>query len=191
MEFLKDVLGDELYGKVAEKLKGNEKVKLANLNDGGYVEKDKFEAVKNTVSGLQKTLADRENDIEKLKKSIKGGDELSKQLSDLQAKYEADTQSLNEKLKENSLSSAIDIAVLKAHGKNPNVIKALVDKSKLLLSGDGNVEGLGEALDSLKNSDPYLFEQTETRKIGTGFHGGKSDSELSFAAETFSKALKG
>lgn len=191
MEFLKDILGDELYGEVAEKLKGNDKVKLVNLADGGYVGKEKFDSAQNTIGGLQKTLTEREHDIEELKKSIEGGDELSKQLSVLQAKYESDTKSFNEKLKENSLTSAIDIAVLKAHGKNPKVIKTLVDKSKLALSDDGNVEGLGEMLDSLKNSDPYLFEQEETHQMGTGFHSGKSGSELSLAAETFKEALKG
>lgn len=191
MEFLKDVLGNELYGKVAEKLEGNDKVRLANLAGGQYVDKEKLDEAQKTIGGLKKSLEAREQDIAELKKSIKGGDEISKQLSDLQAKYEADTRNLNEKLKENSLASAIDIAVLKARGKNPKAIKALLDKSKLSLSGDGNVEGLPEALDSLKNSDPYLFEQTKMSKLGTGFHGGKPDSEKSLAAETFREALKG
>lgn len=191
MELLKEALGDELYGKVTEKLKGNDKIKLVNAADGGYVGKEKLDEAENAINGLQKSLTKREQDIAELKKSIKGGDEISKQLSDLQAKYEADTQSLNEKMKENSLSSAIDIAVLKAHGKNPKAVKALLDKSKFSLSDDGNVEGLGEALDSLKKSDSYLFEQSQTRKFGTGFHGGKSDSEISLAAKTFREALKG
>jgi hypothetical protein len=67
MEFLKDVLGEELYNQVAEKLKGNEKIKLANLAEGQYVDKKKFdeadterkrladELKKVDVAGLQAT----------------------------------------------------------------------------------------------------------------------------------------
>jgi hypothetical protein len=42
MEFLKQYLGDELYAQVAEKLTGNDKVKLANLADGALLDMGKI-----------------------------------------------------------------------------------------------------------------------------------------------------
>ena len=39
MDWLKEHLGDELYSKVTEKLKDNDKVKLANLASGEYIGK--------------------------------------------------------------------------------------------------------------------------------------------------------
>ena len=36
MEFLKEILGEELYAQVAAKLEGNKTVKLANLASGDY-----------------------------------------------------------------------------------------------------------------------------------------------------------
>ena len=39
MEFLKKILGEELYAQVAAKLEGNDSVKLANLATGEYVSK--------------------------------------------------------------------------------------------------------------------------------------------------------
>ena len=43
MEFLKEFLGDDLYTQVEAKLKGNDKVKLANLASGEYVSKSKYD----------------------------------------------------------------------------------------------------------------------------------------------------
>lgn len=43
MEFLKEILGDDLYTQVETKLKGNDKVKLANLASGEYVSKSKYD----------------------------------------------------------------------------------------------------------------------------------------------------
>lgn len=175
MEFLKDVLGDELYNQVAEKLKGNEKIKLANLADGGYVGKEKFDAAETTIADLKKQLADRDKDIAALKKSAGDNEELKKQLEELQAKYKADTEAFNAKLKENALNAAIDLAITKARGKNVTAVKALIDKSKLTLKDDGTVDGLAEALEAIKKSDGYLFEQIETKPQGNGNPGG-SDS---------------
>ena len=44
MEFLKTVLGDELYAQVETKLKGFN-VKLADLSSGAYVSKPKYDEV--------------------------------------------------------------------------------------------------------------------------------------------------
>jgi hypothetical protein len=172
MEFLKDVLGDELYNQVAEKLKGNEKIKLANLADGGYVGKEKFDAAETTIADLKKQLADRDKDIAALKKSAGDNEALTKQFSDLQAKYKEDTEALNARLKDNALNAALDLSITKARGKNAKAIKALLDTSKLSLKDDGTVEGLEAALDALKKSDSYLFEQVETKPEGNGFHSG-------------------
>ena len=60
MEFLKELLGDDLYSQVEAKLKDNKDVKLANLASGEYVSKAKYddkeaELVKanNTITSLQ------------------------------------------------------------------------------------------------------------------------------------------
>ena len=45
MEFLKEILGEELYTQVEAKLQGHEKdVKIANLASGDYVSKSKYDA---------------------------------------------------------------------------------------------------------------------------------------------------
>lgn len=191
MDFLKDVLGDELYSKVAEKLKGNDKIKLANLADGGYVGKEKFDAAQATVADLQKQLADRDKDIAGLKKSAGDNETLTKQLSDLQGKYKTDTESLSAKLKQSALNAALDLGITKAKGKNATAIKALLDMSKLALKDDGTVDGLDVAIEGLKKSDGYMFDQTTTTQVGTGHAGSGADStpENQAIAAEFTKAL--
>lgn len=178
MEFLKEALGDELYDQVAAKLKGNDKVKLANLADGGYVGKEKFDASEATITDLRKQLADRDKDIAALKKSAGDNEDLSKQLTDLQAKYKTDTEALQGKIQQNALNAALDLGITKAKGKNAKAVKALLDSSKLSLKDDGSVDGLDAALEALKQSDSYLFEQVETKTEGNGFHSGAPNPDM-------------
>ncbi|HCW79829.1 MAG TPA: hypothetical protein DG942_01840 [Ruminococcaceae bacterium] len=143
---LKEVLGEELYNQVAAKLKGNDKVKLANLADGGYVGKEKFDASETTVADLKKQLESRDKDIAALKKSAGDNEDLTKQLNDLQAKYKTDTEALQSKISQNALNAALDLGITKAKGKNAKAVKALLDTSKLSLKDDGTVDGLGIGL---------------------------------------------
>jgi len=62
------VLGEELYNQVAAKLNGNDKIKLANLADGQYVGRDKFDALDTTRKGLKEQLDDRDQQLEALRK---------------------------------------------------------------------------------------------------------------------------
>ncbi len=66
MEFLKEHLGEELYGQVAEALTGT-KVQLADLSEGSYVPKADMEAIEKAKSELQEKLdALKDVDAEKL-----------------------------------------------------------------------------------------------------------------------------
>ena len=75
MEFLKTVLGDELYAQVEAKLKGFN-VKLADLSSGAYVSKPKYDddiKTKETkISELTETVKKYDGvDIQKLQGEIK------------------------------------------------------------------------------------------------------------------------
>ena len=192
MDFLKDALGEELFNQVSAKLKGNDKIKLANLADGGYVGKEKFDAAQTTIADLQKQLKDRDSDITSLKKSAGDNEFLTKQLTDLQSKYKTDTEALNTKLKDNALNAALDLGITKAKGKNATAVKALIDRSKLALKDDGTVDGLDGALEALKKSDGYLFEQVTTTPKGPGnpggAGGGPEDPDAKAVADAFAAA---
>ncbi len=58
MEFLKNALDEQLYNQVAEKLQGNNKVKLANLEEGQYVVKYKFDKLERKFREMAAELCD-------------------------------------------------------------------------------------------------------------------------------------
>jgi hypothetical protein len=63
MEFLKEILGEELYTQVAEKLSGT-KIKLADLSGGQYVDKGKFDAQAAQMAQHKTTTADLTKQLE-------------------------------------------------------------------------------------------------------------------------------
>ena len=67
MEFLKEILGEELYSQVEAKLKGNDKVKLANLASGEYVSKSKFDDKVQELATANQTITDLQGIAEKYK----------------------------------------------------------------------------------------------------------------------------
>ena len=104
-------------------------------------------------------------------------DDVSKQLAEekekyliLEEKYKSEKEAFNAKIVEMAKNHAIDRAIIKANGKNPKAIKALLEMDKIFLKEDGTLEGLD--LDALKESDDYLFTKIETRIEGTGFQAG-------------------
>ena len=58
------------------RLRGNERIKLANLADGGYVSKDKFSAESEKLKEAQRQLAERDTQLIELRESAAGNEEL-------------------------------------------------------------------------------------------------------------------
>lgn len=84
-----------------------------------------------------------------------GDVEKQKQLLSEFEKRESDYQS---EIKQLQLNSAIKLAVAK-EANDANDILTLLDKDQLELSEDGTVKGLDDAINTLKESKPYLFTQ--------------------------------
>jgi len=100
-----------------------------------------------------------------------------------------ETEALNTRLAETAKNNAVDMAILKAGGKNSKAIKALLEMDKISLEEDGTIEGLD--LDALKKSDDYLFTKIETRIEGTGYQAGNSATAERTAAQEFENAVFG
>lgn len=92
MEFLKEVLGEELYGKVESAVKAfNEKpenkdrqVKAANLATGEYVGKAKYDSIEAEKKNLESQIATLNSTISSLKESNKDNEALQGTIKKLQ-----------------------------------------------------------------------------------------------------------
>lgn len=147
----------EKYGLAKEQI---DEILNENGNDINKAKAD-VETLKTQVEEYKEQLTSRDADIAELSKQTGNSVELQAKLNDLQAKYEADTQALNDKVAETTRNSAIELALTKAGAKNIKAAKALLDLDKLEVGEDG-VKGLDEQLTAMQESDGYLFGAGES-----------------------------
>ena len=166
-------------------------LKFADLSSGKYVSKSKYdadlkeanqrtEAVNTQVEALNAQIADlngtittRDSDLEDLKKQLElaGEDkvklaELSTSMSDLQAKYEADTKSYEDKLRQQSYEFAVkeyaNSQKFTSKAAKRDFIKAMIDKG-LQMDGDKLIGGDDfRAKYAEENDDAFYVEPEPT-----------------------------
>ena len=114
---LKDVFGDKALS-YEEFIKATENMKLVDLSEGEYVSKAKHEdevsKLNEQVTTLSGTLKDREKDLKTLQTNLAdaGADTeklstVSKELENLQKKYDTDTQNFKAQLKKQAYEFAV------------------------------------------------------------------------------------
>lgn len=147
MPTLQDVLGNDLYAQVEEKLKGHEKdFKLANLADGQYVSKAKYDADLQAKDTRITELADQVKkfdgvDVKKLQSDV----------TDWEKKY-------NEDIKAERISSAVQLAVAKSGARSDKALIGMLDMSKVSINDKGEVTGLDDQIAAIKKDNAFLFE---------------------------------
>lgn len=175
MEFLKAILGEELYAQLAEKLNAyngdeankDKQVKLANLGNGEYVGKGKYDALQALLDGKTTELDTANGLIEDLKKGTKGNEELQGKITT----YEGQIQQLNEQLQETKIKSAIKVALLSEKALDVDYLtyklesKLKEDNKKIELDDNDNIKGWNDMLSGLKTQFPTQFESSTSKKI--------------------------
>jgi hypothetical protein len=175
MEFLKAILGDELYNQFAEKLNAyngdeankDKQIKLANLAGGEYVGKGKYDALQATLDGKTNELNTANGLIDELKKGTKGNEGLQGKIT----AYEGEVQKLQEQLQETKIKSAIKVALLSEKAFDVDYLtfkleSKLKDEGKTLeLDDNDNIKGWNDMLSGLKTQFPTQFESSDTKKV--------------------------
>ena len=177
MEFLKEILGDDLYEQVKtkvssynEKVDKDKKVSIVNVNSGEFIAKAKYDQLKTDLDNTKTSLNTANTTITDLKKN--NGDN-----ADLQAKitaYENEKAILEKTHKETTERlikiSAIKDALYQQNVKHPELLVGDFDLSKILLDEKGEkvVSGIDEQLKSKKETYKDLFEEIEQNK--TPYH---------------------
>ena len=171
---LKELLGEELFEQVNEKLDEGQKL---IVNDGNYIPKKKFDEKTEKVAALEKQISQRDEQIEQLKEDTNASEELKSKIEELQEKNEQTQTELQEKLKQQKLESEIDKALLKKKARNPKAVKALLEMDKVEVTDDG-INGLDEQLEKIEETDDYLFEKEDkgSSKTAGDFNDGDNDT---------------
>lgn len=180
MEFLKAILGDELFTQFETAVKAyNEKpenkdkpVKLADLSTGEYVGKGKYSTLETEISNLKEQIKTNEETIDTLKKSNKDNETLQTTINEHEETIQSLKTTYEGKLKELTVNNAIQAKLNDA--KYPELIVGKFDKSKLSLSEDGTqVLGIDEQLEGIKETYKDLFVPTVKGKEPNNTGGSK------------------
>ena len=175
MEFLKTILGDELYKQfetAVNAYNGNEankekQVKIANLGEGGYVSKDKYAALETSLTGKQTELDTANGLIAELKKGTKGNEELQAKIT----QYDSQVKQLQAELAETKLKAAIKVALLSEKANDIDYLtfkleNKLKDENKHLeMDEQGNIKDWKPIADELKVQFPNQFESAQGKQF--------------------------
>lgn len=143
----------------------------------GMVPRSRLNDKNAEIDGLKAEITNRDEQIAKLHDSVKDDSELQKELDELKDKN-AEWQT---KYQESQLNNAVKLAVAK-DANDADDILAFINKDELELQDDGKVKGLDKAIESLKESKPYLFAESKpsgrTPDDGKNVNGGITQEEF-------------
>lgn len=158
-----------------EKIAKESKAKFADLSEGRYVDRQKYEddlAKKDTeITSLNDTITSRNTDLEQLKTQLANAgsdagklEELNASLTALQSKYDADTAALQTKLS----AQAYEFAVRDFAGKQKfsseaarrDFTRSMIDK-KLPMEG-GEIMGASDYMKAYAKANADAFVAKET-----------------------------
>ena len=159
---LKELLGEELYSQVTEKL-GDKKIMV---DDGNFIPKSRFDQVNQAKKELEVQLKDRDTQLADLSKNNKDNENLLNQIKDLQALNKQTTTDYENKINQMKFDHALDGALTNAKSKNNKALKALLDMNSIKYQ-EGKLEGLQEQIEALQKDASYLFD-LNTAPANTG-----------------------
>lgn len=169
MEFLKEILGEELYKQLKEKLdayNGDEAnkeklIKLVNLTDGGYVSKDKYTSLETDLSGKTSELAKATGLIEELKKSTGKDEGLQQKIAD----YETEITTLKTENEELKTENALKFALVSAGAVDVDyLVYKAKEKGEIKLADDGKIKGIDDLVSGLKTQLPAMFGNSNSNQ---------------------------
>lgn len=166
MEFLKDVLGEELYNQVSEKLSGNDKIRLVNAADGTWIPKDKLDAELTNVKSLRKQIGDLNGQLGALQSANSDNEALKSQIAQMQS----DIAKKDAEIAQNALEYDAMNAIRERKPRNAKAVRNMIDMSKVSKDEKGNIVGLSDQLDALLKSDAYMFEDAAGERGGVDAH---------------------
>lgn len=182
---LKELLGEELYKQVAEKVGDH---KLAVVSDGNWFPKDKFDTVNRENKDLKGQLKDRDTQLNDLKTKAAGNEDLLTQIKQLQDDNQKVADDYQAKLDQQAFNFALKDALTGAKAKNPKAVEALLNKEAIKLDGD-KLLGLEEQLKTIQESDAYLFESEQQGNNGVKFTTGNHQKQMGGEPTSLAEAL--
>lgn len=200
MEFLKAILGDELYSKVEEAIalhngkpeNAEAQVKLGNLGSGEYISKGKYASLEAENNTNTSKLTEANNLIAQLQKAAKSDEGLQTKITE----YQSRVQELEAALAKEKLESAVKVELLAAKALDVDYLAyKLRENGELTLDENGKIKGWDEKLLALKTQCPSFFtgegrKTVDVADLPNGSAGTMSVTRAQFLKMGYNDRLK-
>lgn len=147
LDWLKEILGEHYTDEIDKA--------VAKQISKDFVSRADFNAKNESYKALEGQLAGRDSQLEELKKVDAAG--LNARISELQNENQTAKAEYEKRISDIQFNHALDSALTGAKAKNVKAVKALLDTDGLTLN-DGEILGLKERLEKVKEENSYLFE---------------------------------
>lgn len=164
MENIKELLGEELFTQVKEKLGDKELI----VNDGTYIPRTRLNEEKEKLKELKSQYDELSQKVSDLDKLSKDNEELKKSLEEINQMTEQQKAEYENRIAAMKKETMLEKELAKYEAKNPVVVKNLLDLERIKMDGDTLI-GVKDQIEKLKESDPYLFgKEKEPPNPGNG-----------------------
>lgn len=163
---------------------------MEGLN-GSFVTKTRFNEVNTELQTAKKTIGERDQQLEALKKSTGDTEALQTQITQLQADNAQQKKAHEAEIKALKIGNAVDMALTNAKAKNNTAVKALLAAflEKAELADDGTVKGLDDEIGKLTKGEDtaFLFDTSGKPKFKGAKAAEKSDPHNQPTGDDLSK----
>ncbi|MDY4404736.1 phage scaffolding protein [Blautia sp.] len=188
MEFLKEILGDG-YAAFEKAVKDwnakpenkDKQVKIANVGNGDYVSKSKYDAADMAKKNLETQLKDANERLEKFKDV--DAEKLQAEVTKLSNDMKIQKTNYENQIADMQFSSILESAISEAGARNAKAVKALLDVDALKKSKDQTAD-IKAAIEACQKENDYLFGAREPINNPTGPTNGPI---IGITKEQFSK----
>jgi hypothetical protein len=156
MDWLKELLGEELYNQVLPKL-GDTKILK---NDGSYIPVQKFNDKNEELKIIKAQLKDHENKSKDVEALLKDNDSLKEKYNNLNSKYNTDLEAKNKEISSIVKKSVLSKKLKESGAVYEDLILKALDLDKIEIDGE-NVKNFN--VDDVKKQYPGMFAETSTQ----------------------------
>lgn len=152
--------------------------------DGNYVPKSRFNEINGELNQYKDDIKKRDEQLEELQKLEP--EKLQERITELQQDNESQKEEFDKQMKQLKVDHALTTQLNQAKVKNNKAVAALLNLDDTELDENGLIKGLDEQLTKLKESDDYLFNSDDAKKL-KGAQPGKQKQEEPAGGVDFSK----
>lgn len=119
---------------------------------------ERYAKLKVQKEQLEEQIATNQKELDGLKESVSGNEDLTKKLGELQESFDASKAEYESKLSAYQKEYAIKLALKDSHTLDDGLVYGLLDTESINVT-DGGLLGLKDQLERIQNDKPFLFQK--------------------------------